>query len=275
MGRVEFAPLSGLPMSADVLGQVARYLWGLVKIKGEGSDLGLDTVGILPSCKGVSLRAYARVYERAISRISLTGTRKADLQDPDHIPAADSTPQSSGQRDGSDGMTPDRPEVEAFISDNTDEQTETAPTETEMAPLSKEPVVNEIGTLSFYGAVTPASPASTNPEPASEEVRTTNGYHGNDEAGCTETEEEKIQELMSRSDTAVIFPEPVSDHEEGNVTTENEAPLERALMTSRERSRAEPCQIAAGPISGRHLPGEMDVNVSEAEDKAPAPEIKK
>ena len=74
---------------------------------------------------------------------------EADLQDPDHIPAADSTPQSSGQRDGSDGVTPDRPEVEAFISDNTDEQTETAPTETEMAPLSKEPVVNEIGTLSF------------------------------------------------------------------------------------------------------------------------------
>ena len=75
---MEFAPLSGLPMSADVLGQVARYLWGLVKIKGEGSDLGLDTVGILPSCKGVSLRAYARVYERAISRISLTGTRKVN-----------------------------------------------------------------------------------------------------------------------------------------------------------------------------------------------------
>jgi hypothetical protein len=27
---------------------------------------------------------------------------------------------------------------------------------------------------------------------------------------------------MSRSDTAVIFPEPVSDQEEGNNTTENE-----------------------------------------------------
>jgi len=30
--------------------------------------------------------------------------------------------------------------------------------------------------------------------------------------GCV-TEEEKIQEYLNRSDTAVIYPEPVSDHE--------------------------------------------------------------
>ena len=31
-----------------------------------------------------------------------------------------------------------------------------------------------------------------------------------------QNEEDRIQELMGRSDTAVIFPEPVSDQEEGN-----------------------------------------------------------
>ena len=37
------------------------------------------------------------------------------------------------------------------------------------------------------------------------------------------TEEDKIQELLNRSDTAVIFPEPVSDHDDGpsNATTED------------------------------------------------------
>ena len=71
------------------------------------------------------------------------------------------------------------------------------------------------------GVITPVSPEPTDPEQASEDVRT-NGYHGSEEAVGMETEEEKIQALMGRSDTAVIFPEPVSDHEEGNITTENE-----------------------------------------------------
>lgn len=37
------------------------------------------------------------------------------------------------------------------------------------------------------------------------------------EEKAEESEEEKIQELMGRSDTAVIFPEPVSDQEDNIV----------------------------------------------------------
>ena len=51
------------------------------------------------------------------------------------------------------------------------------------------------------------------------------------------SEEDKIQELMTRSDTAVIFPEPVSDHEDntenvGGSTVNGNTEQGMSLMTS-------------------------------------------
>ena len=48
-----------------------------------------------------------------------------------------------------------------------------------------------------------------------------NGYHPNKMLENRLSEEDRIQELMNRSDTAVIYPEPVSDQEENTAPHDN------------------------------------------------------
>ncbi len=123
---------------------------------------------------------------------STLSCEKTSLPDATKQETAQTKDKPSNCTEGQENCTKDEPDVTNHTESQQD-STETFQTNTSSRPEGEEG--SKKSTSDDGGIVVASSNSKEIPE-------------------CEESEEEKIQELMGRSDTAVIFPEPVSDHEE-------------------------------------------------------------